>query len=235
MASLTASAPTTSRRTAVPPVAKLFARSLLSQNIPPPTPPNLLQEVRVLSLNAASIVKRGACDSLSAYCLDKHIDIVALCETWASENISSAELSCDGRFSVFRKDRSGRRGGGVCLLIAKNLLGVEVPVDSLPSEVVAVDILIDTPHQHRIVCAYASPTGSSHEVIERIRLLCTSPESLCHSSSPTLVVGDLNLPLINWKYGIVPGSSDSKEFIFYSFCISHGFAQLVESATPPAS
>ena len=44
--------------------------------------------------------------------IDPHI--IGITESWATPDISDAELGMTG-YVMFRKDRSGRRGGGVIL------------------------------------------------------------------------------------------------------------------------
>lgn len=50
----------------------------------------------------------------------KCIDIHAISETWLKENDSDNYINVIG-YSVIRKDRYGKRGGGVCLYIRKPL------------------------------------------------------------------------------------------------------------------
>ena len=42
--------------------------------------------------------------------------IIGITESWANNDITDAELGLEG-YAMFRKDRMGRRGGGVLLYI----------------------------------------------------------------------------------------------------------------------
>jgi hypothetical protein len=45
-------------------------------------------------------------------------DIVGVCESWLHPDVLDSEIAVNG-YSVFRKDRAGRKGGG-CLLYIKD-------------------------------------------------------------------------------------------------------------------
>ena len=51
--------------------------------------------------------------------------IIGITETWANNDITDAELGLEG-YAMFRKDRMGRRGGGVLLYIKENIPAYEV-------------------------------------------------------------------------------------------------------------
>ena len=51
--------------------------------------------------------------------------IIGITETWANNDITDAELGLKG-YAMFRKDRMGRRGGGVLLYIKDNIPAYEV-------------------------------------------------------------------------------------------------------------
>ena len=53
-----------------------------------------------------------------------HPDIVGVTESWATDKIYDAELELTG-YTLFRKDRVLKRGGGVLLYVKKELEAVE--------------------------------------------------------------------------------------------------------------
>lgn len=186
--------------------------------------------VSCLSFNAARLVKNAACDSLRQYCSSAEIDIVCVTETWASsETVSSAELSM-GCYNVYRRDRFGRAGGGVCILARPDLKCCEVSANTV-SETVAVDIMCGTNMMHRIICTYFSPTGESTELARRMAELCNDLEELVQVDYPVIITGDLNQPAINWHPITIPDSETSKEYLLTTFCIANGLTQLVTIPT----
>ena len=46
--------------------------------------------------------------------------IIGITESWANDDITDAELGLEG-YVMFRKDRMGRRGGGVLLYIKETI------------------------------------------------------------------------------------------------------------------
>ena len=51
--------------------------------------------------------------------------IIGITESWANNDITNAELELEG-YVMFRKDRIGRRGGGVLLYIKDTIPAYEV-------------------------------------------------------------------------------------------------------------
>ena len=51
--------------------------------------------------------------------------IIGITESWANNDITDAELGLEG-YAMFRKDRVGRRGGGVLLYIKDTIPAYEV-------------------------------------------------------------------------------------------------------------
>ena len=51
--------------------------------------------------------------------------LIGITESWATTDISDAELGMTG-YVMFRKDRIGRRGGGVILYIKESIQAYEI-------------------------------------------------------------------------------------------------------------
>jgi len=64
--------------------------------------------------------------------------------------------------------------------------------------------------------------------------LCAELEQLCETTTPVIIVGDFNLPQVDWKRCLT-GGEQSKEYIFTSFCLSNSLTQLVPFPTRPES
>ena len=69
---------------------------------------------RCVCLNARSIVNKKNELNIMVEDIDPHI--IGITESWANTDISDAELGLTG-YVMFRKDRIGRRGGGVILYV----------------------------------------------------------------------------------------------------------------------
>ena len=68
-----------------------------------------------LVLNARSIVKPDAFSALYAGIKSNNIDIFCISETWLSYTVSNSQV-CPSGYSILRKDRTNRRGGGVVIV-----------------------------------------------------------------------------------------------------------------------
>ena len=82
------------------------------------------EEIKCVCLNARSILINKK-DELNIMVDDIKPHIIGITETWANNDITDAELGLEG-YAMFRKERMGRRGGGVLLYIKDNILAYEV-------------------------------------------------------------------------------------------------------------
>ena len=76
--------------------------------------------LKCIYFNARSIVNK--LDDLQLYIDKKKADIISITETWLKEEISDVELNIID-FTIFRHDRLNKTGGGVILLIKKDIKG----------------------------------------------------------------------------------------------------------------
>ena len=67
-------------------------------------------EIKCVCLNARSIINKKT--ELNIMVDDIKPHIICITESWANNDITNAELGLEG-YVIFRKDRIGRRGGGV--------------------------------------------------------------------------------------------------------------------------
>ena len=76
-----------------------------------------------MCLNARIIINKK--NELNSMVDDIKPHMVGITESWANNDITYAELGLTG-YVMFRKDRMGRRGGGVLLYIKENIPEYEV-------------------------------------------------------------------------------------------------------------
>ena len=74
-------------------------------------------EIKCVCLNARSIINKKTELNIMEDDIKPHI--IGITESWANKDITNAELGLEG-YVMFRKDRIGRRGGGV-LFTSKTL------------------------------------------------------------------------------------------------------------------
>ena len=76
-----------------------------------------------MCLNARSIINKKT--ELNIMVDDIKPHIIGITESWANNDITDAELGLEG-YVMFRKDRMGRRGGGVLLYIKESIPAYDV-------------------------------------------------------------------------------------------------------------
>jgi hypothetical protein len=164
---------------------------------------------------------------LDIFASDGDLDVLCTTESWASdENICDAMLSLNGKFNVYRCDRkNGKCGGGVFILVRKSIpsLAVRVHAKFSTCEIVAIDIQTSTPV--RLICVYRPPNYDVSET--KLLLKCIS--SLFDVNLSCVVVGDFNVPHINWQN--LSSRGDVVHASVLNFAIDSGLSQLVTSPT----
>ena len=80
-------------------------------------------EIKCVCLNDKSIINKKT--ELNIMVDDIKPHIIGITESWANNDITNAELGLEG-YVMFRKDRIGRRGGGVLLYIKDTIPAYEV-------------------------------------------------------------------------------------------------------------
>lgn len=123
-----------------------------------------------------------------------------LTETWLNKEIEDSVVNIE-EYTLFRKDRQNRIGGGVAILVRKEVNGhLTYPItldnvynfptiDSLWLEIKIADIKI------RIACIYRPDYISRDENTKLIEIV----NAALSTNSPTYIFGDFNYPEIDWK------------------------------------
>ena len=80
-------------------------------------------EIKSVCMNARSIINKKT--ELNNMVDDIKPHIIGITESWANDDITDAQLGLEG-YVMFRKDRIGRRGGGVLLFIKETIPAYEL-------------------------------------------------------------------------------------------------------------
>ena len=81
------------------------------------------EEIKCVCLNARSIINKKEELNIMVDVIKPHI--IGITESWANNDITDAELGLES-YAMFRKDRAGRRGGGVLLYIKDTIPAYEL-------------------------------------------------------------------------------------------------------------
>ena len=79
-----------------------------------------------MCLNARRIVNKKNELNIMVEDIDSHIS--GITESWANTDITDAELGLTG-YVMFRRDRIGRRGGGVILYVIESIEADEIKLE----------------------------------------------------------------------------------------------------------
>ena len=86
----------------------------------------LCREEEVGFVDSRSIVNKKNELNIMVEAIDPHI--IGITESWANIDITDAELGLTG-YVMFRKDRTGRRGGGVILYVKESIQAYEIKLE----------------------------------------------------------------------------------------------------------
>ena len=141
-------------------------------------------------------------------------------------------------FNIFRCDRPNRPGGGVCAMIPLQYKCHEhvFSDDDLSMlkisgcEIVCIDVTIVTT-KHCFIVVYRPPNSSDPKSESQIKItnLKHLIVKLTHPVYNTIIVGDFNLPRINWATHDYP--HDGLHDVMYDCFNSLGFIQFVHDAS----
>ncbi|PKU41434.1 adaptin ear-binding coat-associated protein 1 [Limosa lapponica baueri] len=182
-------------------------------------------QLKCLHTNARSTGNKQ--EELEATVLLERYDIVAITETWWDES-HNWSVAIKG-YKLFRRDRRGRRGGGVALYVKEWIESEEMSLKpSLMSdervESLWVRIKGQANMRDTVVGIYYRPPDQDGEVDE----IFYNQLRVASQSQALVLVRDFNYPDICWK-GYTARNIQSKRFFQ---CIDDNFlTQLVEEPT----
>ena len=166
-----------------------------------------LSELKCRLINARSLSNKlpDLHDLLYNSC--PQIDILFVTESWLTNSVSDGVLDPQNRFCIYRHDRpDDLRGGGVCIFTNKFLKVNQLNTDHINPiiDIVAIDIFKSSKLCHRFFLAYRPPSTSSvYNVLTSdiyFQQIIDFVTSNVNSKGPTVVLGDLNCPNINWPF-----------------------------------
>ena len=188
---------------------------------------NPFSKLSAYMFNARSIVNK-ICE-LHDLLYTASYDMYFISETWLHSGICSGLLDPNQQYTVLRSDCNVSRGGGVCAFIHKNIRTVPVSIDDVFCDVdlLSFDAIIENTHVRFFVIYRPSKLdGSAVNYMSKLVKCLNKYESKKYTN---IIVGDLNLPKIDWtNYSAV--SQDVYQ-MFLTFVIEGGYCQLVSQRT----
>lgn len=147
----------------------------------------------IILLNATSLAKNCAIQQYHSDLLSFSADIGLVTETWLTNNHSSAQFSIEN-FTTFRRDRVGRRGGGVAAFVNGKLPSyiVSTPSSSSVCEVLWINVIHNLTSLF-IGCVY-HPPRPKYIASTLMSVLAEDIDHICSLSDNAIVIlaGDFN-------------------------------------------
>ena len=126
-------------------------------------------------------------------------DIVCLVETFLT-NVDTDALLLFGNtnYKIYRNDRKSH-SGGVAIICKSNLNPIQLYFNNF-NNIEHITLVLHYTKNIRLSCIYRPPSTdfNTHKSI------CKFLFALCDTISPTIIVGDFNLPLYNWNDNTFP-------------------------------
>ena len=116
-------------------------------------------------------------------------------------------------YTIFRKDRTCKHGGGVFLACRDSLSCSDIPVTNNCEAVLCQISLYNNRSLIILRSFYRPPSNDMTYAVELCNLFRTI--SVTYKNSPIWIAGNLNLPIIDWKHhNLLPNSHPSSLCIF---------------------
>ncbi|XP_050514896.1 uncharacterized protein LOC126890092 [Diabrotica virgifera virgifera] len=153
--------------------------------------------------------------------------IICIAESWLNNNIPDSLIAIPS-YTIYRKDRQNRVGGGVCIYLSE-LITNNFSICAKDIQTAGLDILHLTITRNsftmNLICLYRPPDtqpGTDNlfiELLEEISLL-----------DNLVIVGDFNFPDISWP-AISLTDGVSSHNLFKNFIINSNLSQLITKPT----
>ena len=151
-------------------------------------------------------------------------DLIFVTETWLDPISPDSLLLNASNYKIFRQDRSSRGGG--CAAFVKNNIPVSriITISLNSSEILCLSLK----NKIYVLCVYHPPSAVQDRI--QTKELCDAIDLLAaRFPSNLVVVGDFNLPNIDWTNGRNNGNMCHD--MFYDLCLKCGFHQYVPNCT----
>ena len=139
-------------------------------------------------MNIRSIVNK--LNQFHSLIYSKDYNIIAITDTWLSDNILDQEI-IPTDYTIYSKDRSSR-GGGVMLAVKHSIPSHALNI-SMESETLCAHI--GNENSVTLCLVYVPPNSPEMHIQSLCDYISTT---VSHSNNKYLLLGDFNLPTINW-------------------------------------
>ena len=148
---------------------------------------------------------------LNDYIKEKKPDIIGLVETKLCGSETLIELG-DQEYNMWKRNRSGKMGGGVMMLVKKDLIVDNTEIGKGKAEVLKVGIREKEGGKRDFAVVYVPPKTNAWERHEYDEMLSDTVEciqKLLIDSKNITIMGDFNCKEVNWEEWNTPGTQET--------------------------
>ena len=157
-----------------------------------------VKRLNICHINVRSILAATRLMDLEILCANHDIDILCVTETWLSASstpLGSNLINLAGFQPPFRRDRSGRRGGGVAMYFRKGLTATMIPFPN-SIESTCIKIILSKRKHIYVTTIYRPPGSTSVDVITDLqagidKILATTLSASWVTSMPGIQLGGM--------------------------------------------
>ena len=152
-------------------------------------------------------------------------------ETWLNDSILDSIIQYKNAFHIFRQDRRSAKGGGILILVPKNIASRLEPKGSKITEfaeMLSIQVVIKS-QRITLSCVYRPP---GHVPINdpKAKTFLNDLAEISQLGMASIIVGDFNLPKVDWNLN---GANTNTGFAdkFFRHVSNLGLTQIVTSPT----
>ena len=125
----------------------------------------------------------------------RKFDVISLTETWLNSDVETTELQLSlSDYTVFRRDRCGRVGGGVMVAVKTELMPRRRDDLETDCECLVVQIVVMRGRSCLVATVYRPPDDPA-----ALTEFYKCAQSAISTGSPTIFCGDFNLRYLRWS------------------------------------
>ena len=179
-----------------------------------------------LLLNARSL--KNKLHEFNSLLNDEYL-VVSVTESWLNSSVTNSMIDASGNYIIYRNDRTIGLGGGVLCLVSAVRPSFIIPIPDKFRHLDVIAVSIQTENGTlRYITVYRAPEFNKFGR-ENMNLLIECLDYLCDTRDTIVMVGDFNLPYIDWTSLSCP--DDGIHSVFLQFCIQYGLYQFVDVPT----
>lgn len=166
---------------------------------------------------------------ITTHMKESSLNIACFTETWLDSSYPSELFYVQGYHPMFRKDRSGKQGGGVAVYISEDLPAKRFTDIEFP-ECIAIEVTLSRRRKMLLITVYRPPSKK----LSDIKDFCSSLQSILEAAMKrkrfelTVIVGDFNAKNCDWQAG---GITDQAGTALSDLCLTLSMTQLVRENT----